>query len=110
MYRTPTKLLPSSRHLPAFISARDFDTRASCLHELVGGVVGVRGRARRALLGEAVRDLSWGGSRFEAFPVEAPWGLEPLSGASTVSMGDLSEALDTLNELVRELRGRGDNA
>jgi hypothetical protein len=39
--------------------------------------------------------------------VEAPSGLEPLSGASTVSMRDLSEALNTLRELLRGLRDDG---
>ena len=34
---------------------------------------------------ERVRDLSWGGARFEAFPVEAPSGLEPLYEALQAS-------------------------
>ena len=35
---------------------------------------------------------------------KATSGFEPLSGASNVSMRDLAEALDTLRELVREIR------
>jgi len=37
-----------------------------------------------------------------------PSGFEPLSGASTVSMRDLSEALYTLRDLIRQLRGDGE--
>jgi len=33
--------------------------------------------------------------------------LERLSGASTVSTRDLSDALDVLTELLREFRGDG---
>jgi hypothetical protein len=34
---------------------------------------------------ERVKDLSWGGSRFEALPVKAPSGLEPLYEALQAS-------------------------
>jgi hypothetical protein len=34
---------------------------------------------------------------------EAPSGFEPLSGTSTVSRHELSEALDALRQLVRHL-------
>ena len=53
---------------------------------------------------ERVCDLTWE-TRFEAIAEKVPSGFEPLSGASTVSMHDLSEALDTLSVLLRELRG-----
>ena len=48
------------------------------------------------------KDLSWG-SRFVSLAVEAPSGLEPLSGASTPSAPDLSAAVELLRQLVQRL-------
>lgn len=49
-------------------------------------------------------DRERGKDRGTAKGEKATSGFEPLSGASNVSMRDLAEALDTLRELVREIR------